>query len=169
MEKYFMKYRNKFMKEYTCGELIVDDNTPDMKTLVNGNWINVIDMARACLTLIFENFQNSRESKLEIFNRLSIEDVKAYICKEYARGVLKLCSEICADGSIEAFEFANFGLTIYLIDMLMKNGKVIEIENEERHYIFPNFAVDDHTKLNIYFDCTELSEVNVRCEVLEAD
>ena len=169
MDKYFMKYRNKPMKEYTCGELIIDDNTPDMKTLVNGNWINVIDMARAFLTLIFENFQNSRESKLAIFSRLSIEDVKAYICKEYARGVLKLCSEICADGSIEAFEFANFGLTIYLIDMLMKNGKVIEIENEERHYIFPNFAVDDHTKLNIYFDCTELSEVNVRCEVLEAD
>ena len=169
MEKYFMKYRNKFMKEYTCGELIIDDDTPDLKTLVNDSWINVIDMARAFLTLIFENFQNSRESKLAIFSRLSIEDVKAYICKEYARGVLKLCSEICADGSIEAFEFANFGLTIYLIDMLMKNGKVIEIENEERHYIFPNFAVDDHTKINIYFDCSELSKVNLSCEVLEAD
>ena len=169
MEKYFLKYRNKFMEEYTCGELIIDDDTPDLKTLVNDSWINVIDMARAFLTLIFENFQNSRESKLAIFSRLSIEDVKAYICKEYARGVLKLCSEICADGSIEAFEFANFGLTVYLIDMLMKNGKVIEIENEERHYIFPNFAVDDHTKINIYFDCSELSKVNLSCEVLEAD
>ena len=169
MEKYFMKYRNKFMKEYTCGELIIDDNTPDMKTLVNGNWINVIDMARAFLTLIFENFQNSRESKLAIFSRLSIEDVKAYICKEYARCVLKLCSEICADGSIEAFEFGYFGQTVYLIDMLLRNGKANEIQDDERTYIFSNFAVDDHTKINIYFDCSELSKVNLSCEVLEAD
>ena len=78
MEKYFLNYRNKFMEEYTCGELIIDDDTPDLKTLVNDSWINVIDMARAFLTLIFENFQNSRESKLAIFSRLSIEDVKAY-------------------------------------------------------------------------------------------
>ena len=52
MEKYLLKYRNKFMNEYTCGELIIDDNTPDMKTLVNGNWSDVIDMARKCLNLI---------------------------------------------------------------------------------------------------------------------
>ena len=104
-----------------------------------------------------------------IFDRLSTEDVKAYICKEYARGVLRLCSEICADGSIEAFEFGYFGQAVYLIDMLLRSGKVIEIKDEERNYIFPDFEVDDHTKINIYFDCSELSEVNVRCEVVKAD
>ena len=52
MEKYFLKYRNKFMKDYTCDVMFIDDNTPDLKTLVNGNWINVVDMARKFLNLI---------------------------------------------------------------------------------------------------------------------
>ena len=169
MEKYFLKYRNKFMKDYTCDVMLIDDNTPDLKTLVNGNWINVMDMARKFLNLILENYERSHMDNPGVFDRLSTEDVKAYICKEYARGVLRLCSEICADGSIKAFEFGYFGQAVYLIDMLLRSGKVLEIEDEERNYIFPEFEVDDHTKLNIYFDCTELSEVNVRCEVVKAD